>query len=169
MFDIDVGQSYIRPKKYVDKKYLTSQGVLPTIGVDPQIGIDQYGQGTQLKYLATFAATVLRLLYMIPGQYPSIPTLGIDIKRLLFQDFDKINSSLIINTIKEQCALLDVYIGENKIVVDKKMYNDIPAIRIQIQSAGGSADPTTSNSVINIGITANEANEIISETKTVDV
>lgn len=64
--------------------------------------------------------TILMLLMMKPGQYPSIPELGIDIESYLFEySDDKRIPGEILNKLNDQCNLLQLTGIEINVSFDK--------------------------------------------------
>lgn len=88
------------------------------------------------KVLSTFELginTILMLLLMKPGQYPSIPELGIDIESYLFEYDDDVKlPSLIKDKLLNQCNRLNV-IGLDIDVRFDKTTDGISALVVEVQ------------------------------------
>lgn len=88
------------------------------------------------KVISTFEMAVnsiLMLLFMKPGQYPSIPDLGIDIESYLHEYSDDPNIPMTIkNKLLDQCNRIDV-IGINVDVRFDKTSDGYDALVVDIQ------------------------------------
>lgn len=76
---------------------------------DVAFDTDSMGRPKVLSSFELGVNTILTLLFMKPGQYPSIPELGIDIESYLheYADDDRIPAE-IQNKLSDQCNKLDV-------------------------------------------------------------
>ena len=73
-------------------------------------GIDSFGKQKSLTQAKTVAQMVINLLLMRPGQMPSLPHLGINIKQYLYKFEEDIDVGIIKNAISSQCSALLPYI-----------------------------------------------------------
>lgn len=115
------------------------------------------------KVISTFQMcinTIIMLLMMKPGQYPSIPELGIDIDQYL-HDYadDKTIPSTIINKLYDQCNRLNMALGlDIKCDIDK-LPNGMNALIVTVSGDEYLAYGADSHKVV-IGITYNELNDL---------
>lgn len=90
----------------VDKRYPRS---FQTLGYDVLMDTDSTYKPKVISTFEMCVNTILTLLYMKPGQYPSIPELGIDIESYLHEYADDPNiPSEIKNKLIDQCNRIEV-------------------------------------------------------------
>ena len=142
----------------INKKYPRT---FQTLGYDVVL---DYDSAYKPKVISTFEMCVniiLTLLYMKPGQYPSIPELGIDIESYLHEYSDDPN---IPNTIKEklldQCNKLEATGISIDCLFDKIDDND--ALVVQVTGTERLGYGSKSHRVI-IGITYDKLNKLYSK------
>lgn len=73
-------------------------------------GLDNFGNQKTLSEADTIAQLLLNILFMRPGQMPSMPHIGIDIKKYLYRFEDEIDTTALKNEISSQCSTLIPYI-----------------------------------------------------------
>lgn len=79
-----------------------------TLGYDVLMDVDAYNKPRVISTFEMCVNTILTLLKMKPGQYPSIPELGIDIEKYLHEYADDHNIPNEIKTkLYDQCNRLD--------------------------------------------------------------
>ena len=90
----------------VDKRYPRS---FQTLGYDVLMDTDSTYKPKVISTFEMCVNAILTLLYMKPGQYPSIPDLGIDIESYLHEYADDPNiPSEIKNKLTDQCNRIEV-------------------------------------------------------------
>ena len=90
----------------VDKRYPRS---FQTLGYDVLMDTDSTYKPKVISTFEMCVNAILTLLYMKPGQYPSIPELGIDIESYLHEYADDPNiPSEIKNKLTDQCNRIEV-------------------------------------------------------------
>ena len=90
----------------VDKRYPRS---FQTLGYDVLMDTDSTYKPKVISTFEMCVNTIITLLYMKPGQYPSIPELGIDIESYLHECADDPNiPSEIKNKLTDQCNRIEV-------------------------------------------------------------
>ena len=114
------------------------------------------------KVISTFEMCVnviLTLLMMRPGQYPSIPELGINIEGYLMEYSDDPNTPIVIkDKIAEQCDMLAIA-GVTVDVYFDKTSDGVDALVIEISGTERSTYGTKGNRVV-IGISYNKLKEL---------
>lgn len=139
----------------VNKKYPSSIQVL---GYD--VCMD-YDTAFKPKVISTFEMCIniiMTLLFMKPGQYPSIPDIGIDIESYLFEYSNDKNIPKKIKTqIEEQCNSISITGIDIDCFVDE--IEGQPALIIQITGTETLAMGSDSNHAI-IGITYDRLNRV---------
>lgn len=73
-------------------------------------GIDNFGKQNMLSKSESVAQVLINLLFMRPGQMPSLPHLGINIKQYLYKFEEDIDVTVIRNHISSQCSALLPYL-----------------------------------------------------------
>lgn len=73
-------------------------------------GLDNFGKQATMTQAQTIAQMLINLFLMRPGQIPSLPHLGIDIRQYLYKFDNEIDISDIKNQISSQCPDLMQYI-----------------------------------------------------------
>lgn len=164
MFDTKIKRIYERPLDYTPQKYLDKDNKLPEIGYDPQMRVDVYGHGTLLTELQTIATTILRLMYIVPGQFPDYPELGIDIRRYLFTFDDQFTAAALRQEILRQVPALNTYVSDpSMFLVEKKSLDGSPWINIRLASSFRDTNGFEWETSVNIGISFDKMNQLISD------
>lgn len=101
-----------------------------TLGYDVLMDVDAYNKPKVISTFELCVNSILTLLKMKPGQYPSIPELGIDIEKYLHEYADDPEVPReILNKLYDQCnrlnvvgIIIDVYVeksddGSNALIV----------------------------------------------------
>lgn len=78
--------------------------------------------------------TLMTVLFFEPGQYPSLPMIGMNIREKLYSFYDEIDASNLQKDIIEQCAALRLPFENGQIQVVKQMYKGRPALLIHIST-----------------------------------
>ncbi len=134
------------------------------LGFDTTFELDEFarprlrGEGELLKN------TILFILFTKPGQYPSIPFVGLDIKNLLYSFYDDINSNDLAAEIRKQCVALGRYFDNGTINIRKIRYRNKPSLMIHIEAPmviTVMEDEIPETDKFQIGITFNELNDLI--------
>ena len=84
-------------------------------------GLDNFGKQKLLSQSETIAQLILNILLMRPGQMPSMPHIGIDIRKYLYKFEEDIDSEALKREINYQCSILIPYLdlsGLKLMVVD---------------------------------------------------
>lgn len=143
----------------VNKKFPSSVQVL---GYD--VAMD-YDSAYKPRILSTFemCVNIIRaLLFMKPGQYPSIPELGINIESYLFEYAgDKSIPHKIKTQIEDQCNRISITGIEIDCMFDE--LEGQPALLIQITGTERLSFGVESNKVV-IGISYDKLNQLYSKT-----
>lgn len=140
------------------------------IGYDCTFELNDYNEPRLRDEAETLKNIVLLILFMKPGQYPSIPYLGMDIQNRLYSFYDEIDESSITRELMEQCQFLGAYIRNGSIVVKKMIYQNMPSLIIYISPKIIDDTLTEYNSKVNIqnqstefyiGISVDELNRLL--------
>ena len=130
------------------------------LGYDAVLDVDEF---TKPKVISTFQMCVnaiLTLLFMKPGQYPSIPELGIDIEKYLHEYADDPNvPNEILNKLYDQCNRLQLVVPLTIDVYIEKAQDGSNALIVKIEGTDTLTYGYNSHAVI-IGITYDKLNRL---------
>ena len=126
------------------------------MSLNPTFSVNNYNRPKVLTELESYVNDILMLLFGKPGFYPSIPSIGMDIKQYLYMFEDEINVEEIKTTLAEQCSefLPELQTGELDVI--KTQYNGSTLLIFKLPVISD----TNKNSAA-IGITTNDKGELI--------
>ena len=131
------------------------------LGVDGSFGLDKYGnvkvvtEGELVKNVLTF------ILFARPGQYPSLPHIGLNIQDKLYSSYDELDESVLATQIVEQCSELGNYFRNGDISIKKTRYYNQPALMIYVNSRRDLiGSPVDKKDEYRIGISIDEAKKL---------
>jgi hypothetical protein len=145
------------------------------LGYDTTFSLNEFSQPRLRSEIELVKNVVLYVLFSKPGQYPSLPNIGLDIQSMLFSFYDEIDVNDLIRNITSQCNALGAYFNDGTIQIKKTKYKNQPSLMIYIE--GTESYPLDTGYLISgsndiqsymIGITFDELNQMIyniSETK----
>jgi hypothetical protein len=140
----------------VNKKY---PRVYQTLGYDTTLEIDGYNKPKVISSFEMMINGILTLLFMKPGQFPSIPDLGIDIESYLHEYADDPSiPSTIENQLNDQCNRLQ-YTGLDLACYIDHTVEGVPCLVIRITGTETLARGSESNRVY-IGISYDKLNQL---------
>ena len=151
---------------YIDPKGITLDEVVKRyprvyspIGYDTPLELDAFNKPKVISSFEMAINAILTLLFMKPGQYPSVPELGIDIESYLheYADDPKIPSS-IESKLRDQCNQLELINLTFQCYFDKTV-EGIPCLVIRITGSDTLAYGSQSNTVY-IGISYDKLNQL---------
>lgn len=129
------------------------------LGYDVLMDIDEFHKPKVISTFDMCCNIIVTLLLMKPGQYPSIPELGIDIEQYLFEySDDKSIPTKIKNQIMEQCNRLQLT-GIEVNVYFNNTYTSCNELRVEIKGTEYLLANQTMPDVI-IGITYDKLNRL---------
>lgn len=145
----------------VSNKYPES---FQTLGYDVLMDVDGYNKPKVISTFEMCINVILTLLKMRPGQYPSIPELGIDIEKYLHEYADDPNiPNEIRNKLYDQCNRLMVVNIDIEVYVDRAA-DGTNALIVKITGSDTLTYGEPSSSVI-IGITYDKLNRLYTKTR----
>lgn len=133
-------------------------------GYDGAFELDPFGNPKLVSEIEMMANVLMFVLFTKPGQYPSLPNIGLDIESLLYSFFDEIDESDLKTKIVSQCTALGLYFEKGNINIRKVMYHKKPSLMIHIEGNEELPDDVSSGNNLEryqIGITFNELNQLI--------
>lgn len=101
-------------------------------GIDPSFALNDFKTPLYYNESETVARNILFVLFGKPGFYPSMPTLGMNIQRLLYNFEDDINVSDIKVKLMSQCSAFYNEVADNSFDVYKKVKNGQMYLLIKI-------------------------------------
>lgn len=130
-----------------------------TLGYDVLLDVDSFGKPKVISTFEMCVNSILLLLKMKPGQYPSIPELGLDVEQYLheYSDDPKIISE-IQNGLYDQCNRIQIT-GITFDVYFDRTSDGTNALVIRVEGTDTLAYGSTSTTVI-IGITYDKLNRL---------
>lgn len=135
-------------------------------GFDTTLEINEFNEPRIRSDIETVKDVLLFILFTKPGQYPSLPTLGMDIESLLYSYYDEIDEDQMVQDICNQCSALNVYFNQGMIAIKKAIYNDHPSLLINVDGTetyptGYMKDSVDIADRYLIGITFDEMNQMV--------
>ena len=130
------------------------------LGYDAVLEVDDYGKPKIISTFEMAINAILTLLFMKPGQFPSIPDLGIDINSYLFEYSDDPKLPRIIESkLNDQCNRLQ-YTGLTfECYIDKKTVPGVDALIIKITGTETLAKGAPGD-IVYIGISYDKLNNL---------
>ena len=147
---------------------------IASIGYDITFEMNEFNQPKLKSEIELVKDVILRseerrvgkecYLFSKPGQYPSLPDIGLDIQSILYSFFDELDTEDLKAKLRDQCEALGVFLNNGSIEIKKTRYKDRPSLIIGIQ--GKVSYPTgylktTSDNIYLIGITLDELNKLL--------
>lgn len=129
-----------------------------SVGYDAGFGVNEFGQPKITSEIELVKNVLLTVLFMKPGQFPSLPMIGMNIEDRLYNFYDEINVDGMKQELIQQCAALGVYLNEGYIQFKKKKYKGQPSMLIQVHGQesypkGYLSDTISNVNAYQIGIT----------------
>lgn len=136
------------------------------IGYDTTFELNEFNEPRIRSEIETIKDVILFILFSKPGQYPSLPHIGLDIQSMLYSFYDDLTESDLKYKIGEQCKAMGVYLSDGTINIRKTKYRGKPSLLINIEGTelypdGYMKDNTTNSDRYLIGITFDELNQMI--------
>lgn len=137
-----------------------------SIGYDTTFELNEFNEPRIRSEIETLKDVLLFVLFAKPGQYPSLPMIGMDIASNLYSFYDELNVDEMKSQIIDQCSILGSYINSNQIMIKKLIYRDQPSLIIDIEGserfpANYKHDQIGNSKRYMIGITYDELNQMI--------
>lgn len=149
---------------YLDEVDFKYPRVLQTLGYDVLFDTDEMNKPKVISTFQTCVNSILMLLKMKPGQFPSIPELGIDIDQYLHEySDDKTIPNTIKSKLEEQLNVLG-YIGINVNISNDVTSEGVPALILIISGDERMTYHEKMPSVV-IGITYNQLGQMYTRIK----
>lgn len=136
------------------------------LGYDATFELNEFGQPRLRSEVELIKNVVLFVLFSKPGQYPSLPFIGMDIQTLLYSFYDELDTEELKNNMIKQCEALGVCFSSGIVDFRKTKYKDQPSLLIHIEGKetyppGYMRDSVNNTSRYLIGITFDELNKMV--------
>jgi hypothetical protein len=138
------------------------------LGYDLTFELNSFGQPRIRSEIEMIKNIVLYVILSKPGQYPSLPNIGLDIESLLYSDYETLDVEELKKQIYAQCNALGTYFGDNTIQVQKTIYNNKPSLLIHIDGSDilpdndeYLIDANAKNEIYMIGITFDDLDQLL--------
>ena len=136
-----------------------------TIGYDLTFGANDFNEPKLTSEIETLRNVLLFVLFARPGQYPSLPSIGMDIEQYLYSFYDELDAEDIKAQIIAQCGMLNQYINDETIHIRKELYKGQPSLLIDVNGTvsyprGYKWDRRKQYPGFQIGITLDEAKQV---------
>ena len=135
------------------------------IGYDLSFEMNEFQEQRICSDLETLKNVLLFIIFTKPGQYPSIPQIGLNIKDELYTNYDEFDVNNFRTQLIEQCALLDAYITDGTIAIKKVMYRNTPSLIIRLEGTANLPSaykvPKASKTQYYIGLTYDDMKNMI--------
>lgn len=139
---------------------------LTQIGYDCTFELNEFGEPKLSSEIENIKNILMFVLFSKPGQYPSLPWIGLDINNYLYQFYDEIDEGELTGNIITQCNALGAQIEQGNIIVRKIIYKNMPSLMITINGEetfpnNYKCDTTKRNKKYLIGITYDEMKQMV--------
>lgn len=136
------------------------------IGYDSTFELNEFSQPRISSEIEVIKNVVLYVLFSKPGQYPSLPHLGMDVQSLLYSFYDEIDENDLKDQMITQCNALGVYFDQGTVEFKKIKYQGKPSLLIHIEGNENYPPGYMKDSIDNanrylIGITFDELNKMV--------
>lgn len=129
---------------------------MASYGIDPSFDNNGFNEPLYYNESETVARNILFVLFGKPGFYPTMPTLGMNIQRLLYNFEDEIDVNSIKVKLMSQCSAFYNTIADNSFDISKVVKNNRMVLLIKIPTV-----VKEKKNVLCIGITTGGDSSII--------
>lgn len=137
----------------------------PTIGYDLTHELNDFEQPKLTSEIDLIKNVIMFLLFSKPGQYPSLPMVGINIENYLYMMYDEINVEDIKDELMHQCSVLGIFFDSGQIEVVKRYERKRPVLFIRVMGKStypqGYISNTNPNSTYTIGVTYDDYKKLV--------
>ena len=136
------------------------------IGYDTTFELNEFNEPRIRSEIEVVKDIILFILFAKPGQYPSLPHIGLDIQSKLYSFYDELDESDLKFKINDQCKAMGMYLNEGVVQIKKTKYKGHPSLMISIEGSeqypsGYMRDHINNTNRYLIGITFDELNRMI--------
>lgn len=143
-----------------------------TVGYDTTFELNEFNEPRIRSEVEVIKDVILFILFSKPGQYPSLPKIGLNIQSKLYSFYDELIEEDLKHKIKEQCGAMGIYLTNGVINIKKTKYHGKPSLMIAINGTeqypdGYMKDHINIANNYLIGITFDELNQMIYNINTI--
>lgn len=136
------------------------------LGYDTTFELNEFNQPRIRSEIELIKNSILFILFSKPGQYPSLPTIGLNIETLLYSYYDELDVNDLKGRIIEQCNALGTFFDQNSIAIMKTKYKGEPSLLIHVEGKesyprGYMRDQVKTTNRYLIGITFDEFKRMV--------
>ena len=102
-----------------------------SFGVDLTFEMDDFNRPKLLNSSEMMKNVAMFIMYSKKGQIPSLPTIGLNIEKYLYEDYENLDINELEQNIADQCSALDNFFTRNG-KIEKVYENDIPSLKISL-------------------------------------
>lgn len=137
-----------------------------SLGYDATFELNEFNQPRIRSEIEVVKNIIMFILFTKPGQYPSLPMIGLDIEGMLYSFYDEINTDKIKENLIKQCNALGYYFDAGMVAIEKMIYKNQPSLLIHVEGTETYPDGYMKDNINNsdrylIGITFDELNKMI--------
>lgn len=110
------------------------------IGYDTTFEMNEFNEPRIRSDIETVKNSILFILFAKPGQYPSLPDIGLDIQSLLYSHYDELDTEKLKEDIIDQCKALKYYFRDGSVDIKKIMYRKKSSLLIHIEGTASYPD-----------------------------
>lgn len=142
------------------------------VGYDTTFEMNEFGEPRIRGEIETIKNLLMFILLSKPSQYPSLPTIGLDLEDRLYNFYDELDENDLIEDICSQCEALRKYFNNGTIGIRKYKYHNKPSLLIIVYGnetfpQGYHVNYADSTDKYLIGLTFNEMNQLIYDSRSV--
>lgn len=132
------------------------------LGFDLSFGLNNFSKPKIISVSEMAKNIVTFILFSKPGQYPSLPSIGLDIEHYLYSHKNEININDLKAKIIDQCSVIDEFFNQQWIDLSiETNKNGQPELKIKIKYSP--AQNKSETQAFQIGISYDELNKMIYE------
>ena len=102
-----------------------------SFGVDVTFEMDDFNRPKLLNSSEMMKNIAMFIMYSKKGQIPSLPSVGLNIEKYLYEDYENLDISELEQNIADQCSALNNFFARNG-KIEKLYENDIPSLKISL-------------------------------------
>lgn len=102
-----------------------------SFGVDLTFEMDDFNRSKLLNSTEMMKNIAMFIMYSKPGQIPSLPTIGMNIEKYLYEDYENLNTEELEQNLSDQCSALNNFFTQNG-KIEKTYENNIPSLKISL-------------------------------------
>ena len=132
------------------------------LGYDLSFELNNFSRPKVVSVTEMAKNIITFILFGKPGQYPSLPNIGMDIESYLYSHKDDIDINYLKQQIIDQCTVLDEFFSEDYIDITIETNNKgLPELKIKIRFIPNETKGQSSS--FQIGISYDDLNKMIYE------